>query len=125
MKNFLIGALGALALGAILFFGARKHEAPAPKPVPVVVEVAPLPTPAPVKVAVPAPTPKKVVVPLKITPPAAKKPPDKAPDKSPDMSLSCRAARAVTAGKTPAQLQQMREHYGTSDEEIAKYKHCF
>jgi len=117
------GSLCVLALVAIFFLHGRKHEAPAPAPV-VIAEpvIVPLPTPAPVKVA-PKPVSKKVVVgpPLKIAPavPATKK------EKQPDMSLSCRAARAVVAGKTPAQLQEMREQYGTSDEEIARYKHCF
>ena|ERR1700726_347865 len=114
------GTLAVLALAAILYFHGHKHEAP-PAPAPVVkIEPAPVsPAPTPVK---PAPTPKKIVVgpPLKITPPVAP-----AAKKPLDMSVSCRVARSVTAGKTPEQLKEMREQYHTSDEEIARYKHCF
>ncbi len=112
------GTLCVLALVAIFYVHDRKHEAP---PAPVVVAVpyvASVPTPAtvplPTKVT-PKLTPK--VTPLKKITPVAKKPLD--------MSLSCRAARSIVAGKTPAQIQLMREQYHTTDEQIAQYKHCF
>lgn len=115
------GTVAVLALTAIFFFhGGHKSEAPkAAAPVVFVPLPVPAPTPAPLPVK---PIPKKVVMapPLKIAPPA--KPVAKKPL---DMSVSCRIARSMVVGKTPAQLTDMREKYHTTDEEIAQYQHCF